>query len=267
MEEMLWHKYKWPKKVRKTLQYPDEPLFAVLDKAAEQAGNMPFTIFMGPVPTFAKARDNANRVANFLASKGIKKGDRVAIFMPNIPQYPPVFFGILKAGAICVTCNPSYKGPELHHQLKDSGARAIFCFDHPHFTPECYEAIKDTKVEFVVICSIKETLSGAKAALGSALGKIPKSPFYEKDITIFYPDIIKKFEPTPPKVKINPSEDLALILYTGGTTGTPKGAMLTHHNLYANLLQFNEWVWLEPPGGGEPQPLKMGGEVYIGALP
>jgi long-chain acyl-CoA synthetase len=266
MEEMLWYKYKWPKKVRKTLQYPDEPLFAVLDKAAEQAGNKPYTIFMGPTQTFAKVRDSANRIANFLASKGIKKGDRVAIFLPNLPHYPPIFFGILKAGAVVVTCNPQYKAPELHHQLKDSGAKAVFCFDHPHFTPECYEAVKDTKVEFVVVCSVKPFLPGAKAAIGGLLGKIPKSPYYEKDITVTYQDVLKS-DPTPPKVKINPTEDLALVIYTGGTTGTPKGAMLTHRNLYANLLQFNEWVWLDPPGGGEPQPLSIGNEVYIGALP
>jgi len=266
MKEQLWHKYKWPKQVKKEIDYPDEPLFAILDSAAEKSGDKDYTIF-GPPRTFANVRENADRIANFLSSKGIKKGDRVAIFLPNTPHYPPIFFGILKAGAVGVTCNPQYKAPELHHQLADSGAKAVFCFDHPHFTPACYEAIKGTKVKDVIVCNIKSFLPKAKAVLGGLLGKIPKSPYYEAEITTSYDDIMTKYEPTPPKVKINPSEDLALILYTGGTTGTPKGAMLTHKNLYCNVLQFNEWVWLEPKEGGKPKQLEIGNEVYIGALP
>lgn len=266
MKEMLWHKYKWPKQVRKTLKYPDKPLFALLDDAAEKSGDKNYTIY-GPPRTFTQVRESADRIANFLHSKGIKKGDRVAIFLPNSPHYPPVFFGILKAGAVGVTCNPQYKTPELHHQLKDSGAKAVFVFDHPHLTPSCYEAIKGTKVKNVIVCNMKRFLPKVKAVLGGLLGKIPKSPYYEEEITTTYDDIMANFDPTPPKIRIKPSEDLALILYTGGTTGTPKGAMLTHRNLYCNVLQFHEWVWLEPKEGGPPKQLEFGNEVYIGALP
>jgi long-chain acyl-CoA synthetase len=267
MKEMLWHKHNWPKEVKKTLKYPEEPLYTILDKAAKVSGDRPYTVYSGISQSFANVLENAHRVANFLHSKGIKKGDRIAVFMPNVPHYPPAFFGILKAGATVVTCNPQYKAPELNYQLKDSGAKAIFVFDHPVFVPIAYEAMKGTDCKHVIVCSIKPFLPKAKAVIGGLLGKIPKSKVYKEDITTFYRDIIANYEPKPPKVSIKPKDDLALILYTGGTTGVPKGAMLTHHNLYANVLQYNEWVWLEPVGGGKARPLDIGNEVYIGALP
>ncbi|MFX1332081.1 MAG: long-chain fatty acid--CoA ligase [Promethearchaeota archaeon] len=266
MEEMIWHKHRWPETVKKSLDYPDEPLFAILDKIAAQHPEAPSTLFEGIAHSFAEVKDHADRIANFLSSRGIGKGDRVAIFMPNVPQYPPVFFGILKAGATAVTCNPQYKTNELNFQLKDSGAKGVFVFDHPIFTPTAYGAIKGTDVETVVICSIKSFLPKAKAVLGGLLGKIPKGDSYEEG-TVFYDDIIAQFDAKSPDVIIDPKDDLALILYTGGTTGTPKGAMLTHSNLYSNVMQVEEWSQLEPKEGGPPEKLKPGEEVFVGALP
>ena len=265
MEEMPWHKSRWPETVRKTLDYPDEPLFALLDKIAAKTPDAPSTIFDGIAHSFAEVKDHADRIANFLSNKGIGKGDKVAIFMPNVPMYPPVFFGILKTGATTVTCNPSYKVNELNFQLKDSGAKAVFVFDHPSFTPTSYGAVKGTDVETVVLCNIKSFLPKIKAILGGALGKIPKGKSYQEG-QIFYDDIIEQYEPKAPDVSIKPEEDLALILYTGGTTGTPKGAMLTHHNLYSNVVQIDEWAQLEPKGGGPPEKLTSK-DTYVGALP
>jgi len=267
MKEELWHKNRWPPTVKKTLEYPDEPLFALLDKIAKEHPDRPSTLWAGVSKSFAEIKDHADRIANFLVSRGIKKGDRVAIFLPNLPQYPPIFFGILKTGAIAVTCNPSYTMGELNFQLKDAGVKAVFCMDDKRFTPTTYEAIKDTDVETVIVCSVKNFLPKAKAVIGGFIGKIPKSPYYEEDKTFFYDNIVTEFEPKVPDVKINPKEDLALILYTGGTTGTPKGAMLTHRNLYANVMQIDEWIQLEPKGGGTPEKLKRGEDIYVGALP
>jgi long-chain acyl-CoA synthetase len=263
MEEMLWHKGgKWPEKVRKSLDYPEEPLFAMLDRTADQYGDKIYTIWAGNKQTYAQVRESADKVANFLASKGIRKGDRVGIFLPNLPHYPPVFFGILKAGGIAVTCNPSYTARELNFQLKDSGVVAVFCFDHPKYTPLTYEAVKGTDVKTVVVCSVAEFVSKMKAVIGGLLGKIPKSPSYDLDITVFYKDIIANYEPKAPEMLISSKEDTALILYTGGTTGTPKGAELTHSNLISNVEQMHEWAQLEPPNN-----LIEGEEVYVGALP
>ncbi|MFW9909399.1 MAG: long-chain fatty acid--CoA ligase [Candidatus Thorarchaeota archaeon] len=266
MEEMPWHKTRWPKTVKKTLDYPEKPLFSLLDKIAAEHPSAPSTIYSGISHPFSEVKDHADRIANFLVSRGIGKGDRVAVFMPNVPHYPPVFFGILKTGATAVTCNPQYKAGELNFQLKDSGAKAIFVFDHATFVPTTYEAAKGTNVETVVVCSIKSFLPKAKAVIGSLIGKVPKAKSYEEG-TFFYDSIVAEYEPKVPDVKVNAKEDLALILYTGGTTGTPKGAMLTHYNLYSNVMQVDEWVQLEPKEGGPPAKLKPGEEVFVGALP
>ena len=266
MEEMLWHKSRWPQTVKKSLDYPDEPLFAILDKIAAEHPDSPSTIFSGTSSSFSDVKDHADRIANFLSSKGIGKGDRVAVFMPNTPHYPPVFFGILKTGATTVTCNPQYKAGELNFQLNDSGAKAVFVMDHPLFVPTTYEAVKGTDVETVIVCNVRSFLPKAKAVIGGLFGKIPKAGSYV-DGTVFYDDIIANYEPKVPDVSIDPKNDLALILYTGGTTGTPKGAMLTHRNLYANCMQVDEWIQLEPEGGGTPERLKPGEDVFVGALP
>jgi long-chain acyl-CoA synthetase len=257
---------KWPADVPKTVEYPKEPLFAMLDRSAEKSGNLPYTVWEGQSWTFSQVRDDANRIANFLAGRGIEKGDRVAIFLPNMPHFPPVLFGSLKTGATVVTCNPMYKAGELNFQLKDSGALAVFVLDHPAFTPTCYEAIKNTFVKTVVVCSAKNYLPKAKAVLGGLLGKVPKSPYSQKDVTFFFDDILTKNEPVPPNVDVDP-DDVAMILYTGGTTGTPKGASLTHTNLVANVRQIYEWVNLAPEDIDAAKKIEYGKEVFVGALP
>ncbi|MFW9926094.1 MAG: long-chain fatty acid--CoA ligase [Candidatus Thorarchaeota archaeon] len=267
MDELYWQKKEaWPKTAPTTIEYPEEPLFAMLDRAAEKSGDLPYTVFMGKKQTFREVKEHSDRIANFLASKGIKEGDSVAIFLPNVPHFPAIYFGILRTGAKVVTCNPMYKANELNFQLNDTDSKIVFALDHPSFTPTAYEAIKGTRVHTLVVCSVKPFLSKAKAFIGGLIGKVPKSPYYEEDKTVFYEDILAQYEPKPPDIKINP-KDTAVIIYTGGTTGTPKGAELSHYNLTSNVLQIAEWVYMKEEDVGTDGGARYGGEVYVGAIP
>jgi long-chain acyl-CoA synthetase len=264
-----WSTDKWPKGVPHTIdpaQY-HTPLFQILDDAARDYPGNTYTIFNDATRSFASVKDTADRLAHFLASRGIQKGDRVAIFLPNLPHYPAIFFGILKAGAICVTCNPLYTGSELNYQLKDAGAKAVFCMDHPQFYPTTVEAIKGTDIKTVVVCSVKSYLPRLKAMIGGLLGKIPKAGAYQSG-HLFFDDVVAGAKPSPPKIDINPEQDLALIIYTGGTTGVPKGAALTHTNFTYNLKAIEAWGRLPHEPDGQPEPLRKGGfHTYLGVLP
>ncbi|MCD6581808.1 MAG: long-chain fatty acid--CoA ligase [Desulfuromusa sp.] len=257
----------WPKGVPRTITGYKIPLFSMLDEAAERYPNQIFTIYQGAKKTYKKVRETADRVAGFLRSKGVKKGDRVALFLPNIPQFPEIYFGVLKAGAVCVTCNPLYTAEELNFQLKDSGAKVAFCMDHPIFYPTTVKAIDDTDVETVVVCNVKSYLPWIKGFLGGLLGKIPQAEQHEKG-HLFFDDIIKTAIPFREGVELNPVEDLAMILYSSGTTGVPKGACLTHANLvYANRC-LDDWCLVAHNPGEEPKRIKNNGaHCFLGILP
>ncbi len=267
MAATTWPTPNWPEGVANDVSGYEKPLFSILDDAASEFPNQVYTIFNDATRTFAQVKDTADRIANFLASRGIQKGDRVAIFLPNLPHYPAIYFGILKAGAVGVTCNPLYTVNELNYQLKDAGAKAVFCMDHPQFYPTTVEAVKGSEIETVVICGVKSYLPPIKAFIGGLLGKIPKAGNYQPG-HLFFDDAVAAAKPVPPDVEINPTEDLALIIYTGGTTGVPKGAALTHANFMYDLKASNEWIRLVHEPGAQPEiPRKGGFHTYLGVLP
>jgi long-chain acyl-CoA synthetase len=267
MAATAWPTPNWPEGVANDVSGYEKPLFSILDDTVNEYPNQVYTIFNDASRTFAQVKDTADRIANFLASRGIQKGDRVAIFLPNLPHYPAIFFGILKAGAVCVTCNPLYTVNELNYQLKDAGAKAVFCMDHPQFYPTTVEAIKGSEVETVVICGVKSYLPPIKAFIGGLLGKIPKAGNYQPG-HLFFDDVVAAAKPVPPDVEINPAEDLALIIYTGGTTGVPKGAALTHTNFTYDMEAALEWIRLVHEPGGKPEKTRRGGfHTYLGVLP
>ena len=262
-----WSAKNWPEGVLHDISDYVKPLPDVLDESARDYPDNVYTIFNGATRTFSQVQDTANRIASFLTSRGIKKGDKVAIFLPNIPHYPAIYFGILKAGAVCVTCNPLYTPMELNYQLKDCEAKAVFCMDHPQFYPTTVEAIKGTSIETVTICGVKSYLPKVAAILGGLLGKIPKAESYEPG-HLFFDDVVAAADPNPPAVTIDPEKDLALIIYTGGTTGVPKGAALTHSNFTYDLEALDEWGRLVHEPGGKPERLRRGGfHTYLGVLP
>ena len=267
MVSKLWHQFKWPEGAPYEISGYDKPLYSILDDSARGYPDATYTIFADATRTFAQVKSTADRIANFLVSRGLKQGDRAAIFLPNLPHFPEVFFGILKAGGVCVTCNPLYKVPELNFQLNDCGAKALFVMDHPVFYPTALQAIKGSAIETVVICNITSYLPKLKGFLGSLLGKIPKAERHEPDHFLF-DDVVRKARPETPELKINPFTAGALILYTGGTTGVPKGACLSHANLLSNLMTVQEWVRLANRTGGPLAPLERGGaHTFLGVLP
>ena len=267
MLKMPWHGPHWPEGVDRELSGFEKPVISILDEAARQFPDRVYTIFNGGVRTFAQVRETADRIADFLAGRGIGPGDRVAIVLPNLPHYPAIFFGILKAGAACVTCNPLYTPSELHFQLSDSGARAVFCMDHPKFYPATVKAIEQTAVENVVICNVKSFLPPIQGFLGGILGRIPKAGKYEPG-HIRFEGAVRDARPRPPAVDIDPERDPALVLYTGGTTGTPKGAVLTHANIVVNNMILEEWLRIPRKPNSPPQKILKGGvHCFLGVLP
>jgi long-chain acyl-CoA synthetase len=267
MTATIWPAPNWPENVPHDLSGYEKPLFSLLDESASNYPDQVYTIFNDATRTYAQVKDTADRIANFLASRGIRKGDRVAIFLPNLPHYPAIFFGILKAGAVCVTCNPLYTANELNYQLKDAGAKAVFCMDHPQFYPTTVEAIKDTDIETAVICGVKSYLPPIKAFIGGLLGKIPKAGNYQPG-HLFFDDVVAGAKPQPPEVEIDPVQDLALIIYTGGTTGVPKGAALVHTNFTSNVMALDEWGRFVHGPGEKADKLRSGGfHTTLGVLP
>ncbi len=267
MQSPEWQTPYWPEGVAHDVKDYHSPLFKLLDDTAREFPNNPFTVFNGAEKTFAQVKNTADRIANFLAEKGIGKGDKVAIFLPNIPHFPEILFGILKSGAAAVNCNPVYTPAELNHQLNDSESRLVFCMDHPQLYPNTVQAIKNTKVETVVICNIKSYLPKIKAVLGGLLGKIPKASHHQAG-HILYDDMVANAEPKPPEITIDPENDTAVMLYTGGTTGLPKGAELSHVNFTYDVMAGMEFIRLIHSPGKPAEKLYGGGfHTYLGVLP
>jgi len=267
MTAKIWPTSNWPEGVARDISGYDKPLYSILDDAAEKYPAQVYTIFNDGMRTYSQVKAAADKIATFLVSRGIEKGDRVAIFLPNLPHYPEICFGILKAGAVCVTCNPIYTANELNYQLKDSGAKMVFCMDHPKFYPTTVDAIKNTEIETVIICGVKSYLPWIKGLLGGLLGKLPKAETYQPG-HLFYDDILASTSPDPPAVEISPGEDIAVIIYTGGTTGLPKGAALTHSNFYYNLMALDEWGRFIHEPDGKPEKFRHGGfHTCLGVLP
>jgi long-chain acyl-CoA synthetase len=201
---------------------------------------------MGNDYSFSEVNESASKFASALIKLGVEKGDRVGIFMPNIPQFVIAFFGILKIGATVVPISPLYGTEDILNTITDSKIKAIVGLDFLY--PSVIEACKNSKApEIVILTSLSDLVSPILGFIAKLVGKIPKAPKIPHALKFY--DLIDAHEPMKESVTVVPKNDLAVIGYTGGTTGTPKGAMLTHYNLVTNLIMANEWSIMKHPKG------------------
>ena len=197
--------------------------------------------YMGKNISYAQTDAESQALAAYLQSLGLNKGDRVAIMMPNVPQYPVAVAAILRAGYVVVNVNPLYTARELEHQLKDSGARAIVIIEN--FASTLEKCIAQTPVQHVVLASMGDRLGWLKGAVvNHVVRKVKKLvPAFELPQAVRFNQALAQGRKLPwRKPEIGPN-DIAVLQYTGGTTGVSKGAVLLHRNVIANVLQSEAW--------------------------
>jgi long-chain acyl-CoA synthetase len=238
-------------------EFPSIP--AVLEGAIRNFRDRPAFTNLGRTMTYAEVDEASRQFAAYLLGElKLKKGDRVAIMMPNCLQYPIATFGVLRAGLTVVNTNPMYTARELRHQLVDSGASAILVLDN--FARTVQDVVADTQVRQVITTGLGDLLGFPKGAIVNFVLKYVKKmvPDYDIPGAIRFGEALSRGRAHAlPSVSIGP-EDIAFLQYTGGTTGVAKGAMLTHRNLVANMQQASAWI---------AQGLEHGQETIITALP
>ena len=216
-------------------------LMAMLEEGFKAYAKREACVCMGKALTYDELDETSRAFAAWLQSSGLKRGARIAIMMPNVLQYPVAIAGILRAGCTVVNVNPLYKPRELEFQLADAGAEAIIVLEN--FAAVLQEALPSTPVKHVVVASLGDMLGQVKGTLVNAVVRYIKKmvPDYAIPAAIMFNDALatgRKSGFTPAAIE---TDDIAFLQYTGGTTGLAKGAMLTHRNLVANVLQVEAW--------------------------
>lgn len=216
--------------------FPPLTMVEMFDRATDDHGDATLIDFLGRHYSFAETADGANRVAAGLAALGYGKGDRIGLFLPNVPHYLAAYYGILKLGATAVNFSPLYTPAELAHQIEDSGTRLLFTLSASALLPTALKVLDASSLERLVVGSIAGALPPAKSILYRMFKRKEVTPRpHDKRISAFSALIANDGKHATPM--IDAESDIALIQYTGGTTGVPKGAMLTHQNLSANARQ------------------------------
>src|SRR5260370_11683379 len=234
------------------IDIPDRPLTWILDQTVSRFPSQTAFIYYGTRLSYARFSSLANRLAAALLRLGIKKGDRVAIALPNIPQYPIAFYGALRAGAVAVPTNPLYTWRERRHQWEASGARIIVMMDE--FYPTVRSVGAETALEHVILTSPADYLPPPLHALYPLVQRRTKrqephltnKELHEDQALHTMSEMLvthaKKGIQLFNLPALSSGDDLAVLQYTGGTTGLSKGAMLTHRNLLANAMQTRNWA-------------------------
>ncbi|MGQ9558824.1 MAG: long-chain-fatty-acid--CoA ligase [Desulfurispora sp.] len=232
----------YPPGVPASLTYPRATLYDALRETAGRYPHHTATIFMDGRLTYRQLLEQVDKMAAALQKQlGVQKGDRVALMLPNLPQMVIAYYAVLAAGAVCVGVNPMYTERELSHQIKDAGAKVIILLDLLY--PKVEAVREKSGLEKLVVTGIKDYLPfpknllyPLKARREGQLAHIPRRP----DI-YWFSRLINQSDGLFQRPDIDPEKDLAVLQYTGGTTGLSKGAMLTHRNIYANALQLCVW--------------------------
>jgi long-chain acyl-CoA synthetase len=239
MDDKPWLKH-YDEGVPRSIDYPEISLHHLLDEAADKYPDAACTIFKGARISFQEMDQITDRLAAGLAGLGVKKGDRVGIFMPNTPQFVMAYFAILKVGGIVVATNPLYSAREIEHQVNDAGIEVMLVMSN------FYNLIKEvqpkTKIRTVIATNLKEALPSLLSFLFTLTKE--KQGGFRVELAqgdIWMQDLINAHKPQDrPDVEVGP-DDVALFQYSGGTTGPSKGAIALHRNLVANALQIRSW--------------------------
>lgn len=256
MESRPWIKH-YPAEVPPTFDYPKQPLGQMLLDSAQSYPEHAAVEFMGRRLSYRALLDASRRFAQALLGFGVRKGDRVAIMLPNCPQTVIAYYGTLLMGGIVVMTNPMYTPRELEQQLADAGAQTIVTLDL--LFVKVAKAAQSAELRQIIVTSLGDYMPFPKKwlyPLIAAMQRQPRAVAYGDGVYSFKA-LLRRSPPEPYEAAIDPEHDLALIQYTGGTTGRPKGVMLTHYNLTANAIQSRLWAYRCRPGR----------EVYLSALP
>jgi long-chain acyl-CoA synthetase len=254
-----WLKH-YPEGVPEKVDVPEVSVPELFDQAADKYSSKTALIFYGRKISYGKLKELANRFAAALADLGVGRGDTVALCVLNCPQYVIAYFATLKVGAKVTPISPVYTSHEVKHQLEDSGAKTVVCQDI------LYDNVDKAEVELdnVILTSIGDYLPAFKRLFGkSALAKaysgmqVPTPQYIEQAGLLSFQDLINTYPPQPPQVSIDPEKDIAALPYTGGTTGQPKAAILTHRNMVSLQAQANAFWPI----------LRESGEVIMAFLP
>jgi long-chain acyl-CoA synthetase len=243
-----WLKY-YPEGVPETVDIPNVSVPDLFNQVAEKYGKKTVLIFYGKKIGYAKLKELIDRFATALTDLGVKKGDTVALYLLNCPQYVIAYFAALRIGAKVTPISPVYTSHEIKHQLQDSDATTMVCQDI------LYDNVEKTGIAMknVILTSILEYLPTLKKVLGKGmLGKdyadlqVPTPEHRAQAGLLDFQELIKKYPPQPPQVAIDPKREIAILPYTGGTTGLPKAAVLTHANMVAMQAQGHAfWPFFE----------------------
>jgi long-chain acyl-CoA synthetase len=239
--EKTWLKH-YPKGVPASInveQYPS--LVALIDESFKKYRSLPAYRFMGKTITFGQVDDLSRAFAAYLQAQGLEKGDRVAVMLPNVPQYPVAVAAILRAGYVVVNVNPLYTPRELEHQLKDSGSKLILILEN--FATTLQKVLASVPTKKVVITALGDMLGFPKSLIVNyVVRKVKKMvPAYDVPGAVGFADALSQGRGKPFKPAQVGLDDIAVLQYTGGTTGVSKGAVLLHRNVVANVLQAEAW--------------------------